>query len=87
MMPVTAGDHGCGLCAGSESALRALSLVDVDRSICTPYAGAHPAGVDRVAEHLRPTPRQEEGERNDVQLAFGIGASGVPGAFGPVEIA
>jgi hypothetical protein len=61
--------------------------VDVDRSACTSHARARPAGIDRVAEDPRPAPRQEKGERNNVQLAFGIGPSRVLGAFGPVEIA
>src|SRR6516164_7290169 len=87
VMPVAAADHGRGFCAASEPALRALPRVDVDRCARASHSRAHPARIDRVTEYFRPPPGEEESERHNMQLAFRIGATRIPGALGPIEVA
>jgi hypothetical protein len=58
------------------------------RRITTPPLAlrAHPAGIDRIAQGLRPASRHCECQRDDLQLAFGVGLCRIPGPLRPIEV-
>ena len=77
MMEILAGDPGCGIVADGEPGLSAAGLVGVVGRAGAAHAGRDPAGVDRVRQHVRPAPRDGEGDQHVEKLALGIGC----GAF------
>src|SRR5690606_3464199 len=46
----------------------------------------HPAGIDRVAQHLGPSPRDRESKRRHVEFALGIRTIGIPPTLDPVDV-
>jgi len=41
-----------------------------------------PSRIDRVAQNIRPAPRQRKGQRHSMKLAFGVEAAGAGGGVG-----
>src|SRR5205823_1770167 len=86
VIPIAPTHHGLGVFADREPALGALSRVDADRGAGPAHPGARPAGIDGVAQNLRPQPSQREGQSCDVELAFSVGPSRIPPPLSPVEV-
>jgi hypothetical protein len=68
-VPVASADLCCRLVADGQPGLGPLPGVEVDRSSSAAHSRARPAGVDGIAQDLRPASREREGQRDDVQLA------------------
>src|ERR671912_756075 len=86
VMPVAAADLCLCLFAHSEPALCARTRFKIDRRPGPAHPGPHPAWIDSVRENAWPAPRQREGERNDLQLALGIGPARIPRALRPIDV-
>jgi hypothetical protein len=72
--------------AHRQPGLGLLPGVDVDRGARTTYLRARPTGVHCVAQDMRPATGQGGRQRDDVQLALGVGLCRIPKPFRPVEV-
>ena len=86
MMPVATTDLRGRIIAYREPSLCLLPGIDINRSSWATHFRAHPAGIDRIAQHSWPATRQRESESDDVQLAFGIGLCRVSNRARPIEV-
>jgi hypothetical protein len=86
MVPVATADHCGRFVAHCQPSLGTLSGVEVHRSRWAAHLRAYPAGIDGIAQDLRPVPRRCERQRYDLQLAFGVGLCRIPAALRPIEI-
>jgi len=87
VMPVATTDQGGGHVAHGQPGLGSLSGVEVDRSSWPAHLCAHPAGIDGVAQDLRPASRQRKSQRHHIQLAFGVRPGRIPGPRRPIKVA
>ena len=85
-MPIPPSNQGGRLIADGLPGLGPLSGIEVNWGSLAAHPCARPAGIHCVAQDLRPAPGQREGERDDVQLAFRVGAGAVPRALFLVEV-
>src|SRR5262249_36648725 len=85
-MPVPAAGSRRGIAADGEPGLSQMPLFEVVGSVRATHLRRDPSRVDGVAQHLRPAARDGEGERNQVELALGVGLAGVPAASDPVDV-
>src|SRR4051812_23498251 len=84
VMPVAARDACFVVVARGEPLLGEVSESEVVGRGAAAHSGWHPAGIDGVADDIRPQPRDSYRECRDEELAVGVRA-GVLAA--PVEIA
>jgi hypothetical protein len=80
-------DRGSGVVAYGQPGLGPLSGVEVHGRSWPSHFGARPAGIDGVAQNLRPASHQCESEGNDVQFALGVGSCRIPRPLCPVKVA
>jgi hypothetical protein len=83
VVPLATADHGRRLVAYCQPGLGTLSGVEIHRRA---HLRAHPAGIDRIAQGLRPESRHCERQRDDLQLAFGVGLCRIPRPLRPIEV-
>src|SRR5436305_10795432 len=74
MVPVATGGARLRVVAGGEPLLGQVPESQVVGSVAPAHLRGHPAGVDGVAEYLRPHPCEGDGERRDEELAVRVGA-------------
>src|SRR3954452_22468262 len=86
VVPVATADHCGRLIAHCQPGLGTLSGVEVHRRSWAAHLRAYPAGIDRVAQDLRPVPRHSKCQRDHLKLALGIGLCRIPGALRPIDI-
>src|SRR5215469_3267229 len=86
VVPVAAA-HGCGrVVADGEPCLGEIAHFQIVGRRGAAHLGRDPARIDGVAEYVRPSTREGERERDDVELALGVRLRGVPGPRGPVDV-
>jgi hypothetical protein len=74
VVPVAAGGARLRIVAGGQPLLSQVPEPMVVGRIGAAHLRRHPAGVHRVAEHVRPDARDGDGERRDEELAVRIRA-------------
>src|SRR6187200_2397770 len=72
MMPVAAGGARVGIPAGGEPLLGEVPEPQIVGCTRSAHPRRHPPRIDRVAEYVRPCPRDGGGERGDEELAVWI---------------
>ena len=80
VVPVAAGAARLGVVTGGEPHLGDVPEAEVVGGTGAAHPRRHPAGVDRVAEHVRPQPGDGDSERGDEELAVRVGAGRAPPA-------
>lgn len=85
VIPIPAADLRRALIARRQPRLREMPHLQIIGRAGAAHFGRHPAGIDGVAESIRPV-AGEGGEGGDVELAFRIGLAGIPWPPLPVDI-
>src|SRR2546422_11421474 len=62
MVPVPAADRRRGIIADSQPGLGAVSHLEIVRRSGATHLCRNPAGIDRIAQNVRPASRHREGE-------------------------
>ena len=87
VIPVSTADHGCRIVADRQPGLGAMALFQIVRCARAAHFRRHPAGIDDIAQHVRPATGEGKGEGGHAELAFAIGGGGVPAPLLPVDVA
>ena len=86
MVPDLAAAGGVGTAADGEPSLGEVALFEDVAGGGAAHSGGYPAGIDRVADDVRPAAGEGEVKRGDEELAVAVGLGAVPAAGGPVEV-
>lgn len=86
MVPIPAVHLRGSVIARRQPRLREMPHLQIVGRAGAAHFGRHPAGIDGVAEDIRPVAGEGGGEGGDVEFAFRIGLAGVPWPAFPVDI-
>jgi pimeloyl-ACP methyl ester carboxylesterase len=86
VIEVAAGRQRRRIVAGSEPDLGEMRLVKIVGRARAAHPGRRPSGFERVGPHVRPEARDGESEHHIMELAFGVGGSGVPASLPPEDV-
>ena len=86
VVEVLAGDGGRGVVADRQPGLGDRGLGQVVRRAGPAHLGRHPAGLQGVAEHVRPAAGHRERQHHVEQLRVRVGLRAVPVAADPLQV-
>jgi hypothetical protein len=86
VMPIAATDPGGGIVADRKPSLCEVTHFEIAGCSATAHFRRHPARIDGVAEKIGPLAGDREGERRDIEFAFGVRAAVVPAALDPIDV-